>query len=362
MSPRLESFQRVLNSLLDSTRYGLTISRLKTATESINTALAAAKRSGVSPAVLSDVNVSDLHRIYHAAVRKQLCKNFNSLLFVDHQSLQVAIATSLKKLERENDLIYHDDIPSASTLPLINGRALVAEDPMTELLDPAEYLKNLSPEPTRLIFDGLEAWGIRRARGTFRTQQALIDHTLNTGSNYAEIYVHQRDSFISEDLVKLQRALDSEASTTLTNLNLPASLEALSRPISLPPSLLSHAEEVRSRNGPELISQLLTQQLPSLSQRATSVIDETFELLDDEAAEDEEIRDTYGKAAYGSEEEWIKTVREPSVVANEELTSRLKSYMRQAQGAREGDAKLLKAWEKFGDRIRLLAKDKVSRC
>lgn len=40
-------------------------------------------------------------------------------------------------------------------------------------------------------------------------------------------------------------------------LSLPASLDALERPIGLPPSLLQKAEEVQSKNGPDQIERLL---------------------------------------------------------------------------------------------------------
>ena len=40
---------------------------------------------------------------------------------------------------------------------------------------------------------------------------------------------------------------------TLRSLNLPASLDALDRPIGLPPSLLKKAEEVQQENGPDKI-------------------------------------------------------------------------------------------------------------
>lgn len=41
------------------------------------------------------------------------------------------------------------------------------------------------------------------------------------------------------------------ASRTLTDLGLPASLDALNKPTGLPPSMLRKAEEVRLGEGPE---------------------------------------------------------------------------------------------------------------
>ena len=47
--------------------------------------------------------------------------------------------------------------------------------------------------------------------------------------------------------------LKAKADNLLRDHNLPASLEALERPIGLPPSLLRKAEEVRRENGPTKI-------------------------------------------------------------------------------------------------------------
>lgn len=61
--------------------------------------------------------------------------------------------------------------------------------------------------------------------------------------------------------------------STLRSLNLPASLEALERPIGLPPSLLQKAEEVRLEQGPEKIEVYLDD-IQRLARRAMEVLDE----------------------------------------------------------------------------------------
>lgn len=60
---------------------------------------------------------------------------------------------------------------------------------------------------------------------------------------------------------------------TLRSLNLPSSLEALERPIGLPPSFLKKAEEVRLEQGPERIETYL-ETVELLARRAMSVLDE----------------------------------------------------------------------------------------
>jgi programmed cell death 6-interacting protein len=48
-----------------------------------------------------------------------------------------------------------------------------------------------------------------------------------------------------------------QTSQFVYSLNLPASLEALEKPIGMPPSLLKKAEEVRTERGPEQIDRML---------------------------------------------------------------------------------------------------------
>jgi programmed cell death 6-interacting protein len=59
----------------------------------------------------------------------------------------------------------------------------------------------------------------------------------------------------------------------LQALKLPASLDALDKPIGLPPSLLNKAEEVRLENGPERAEKLL-EDVQTLARRAQTILSE----------------------------------------------------------------------------------------
>jgi hypothetical protein len=59
----------------------------------------------------------------------------------------------------------------------------------------------------------------------------------------------------------------------LQSHNLPAALDALDKPIGLPPSLLKKAEEVRSENGPERVEKSL-EDIEVLAQRAMAILTE----------------------------------------------------------------------------------------
>lgn len=60
---------------------------------------------------------------------------------------------------------------------------------------------------------------------------------------------------------------------TLTRLSLPASLDALSKPIGLPPSLVAKAEEVRNDNAPQKL-QIMSENIQSLADRDDTLLNE----------------------------------------------------------------------------------------
>jgi programmed cell death 6-interacting protein len=59
----------------------------------------------------------------------------------------------------------------------------------------------------------------------------------------------------------------------LRSLNLPASLDALERPIGLPPSLLKKAEEIRLEEGPSRIEESI-ENVEKLAEYNTKLLDE----------------------------------------------------------------------------------------
>lgn len=70
------------------------------------------------------------------------------------------------------------------------------------------------------------------------------------------VYDDRKDTLVRE-LDGRREELDGLAASTLQSLNLPGSIQALDRPVGLPPSLLSKAEEVDSTGGTRRIESLL---------------------------------------------------------------------------------------------------------
>jgi programmed cell death 6-interacting protein len=70
------------------------------------------------------------------------------------------------------------------------------------------------------------------------------------------VYDDRKDTLIRE-LDGRREELDGLAASTLQSLSLPGSIQALERPIGLPPSLLKKAEEVDAGGGTRRIEGLL---------------------------------------------------------------------------------------------------------
>lgn len=145
--------------------------------------------------------------------------------------------------------------------------------------------------------------------------------------------------------------------------NLPAVLDALDKPIGLPPSLLKKAEEIRLENGPERVEKLL-EDVQMLARRAMAILTEvrarrrldssflhsfsqSLDILDQEASEDERFRRS------------TPTERPPSHQANEQLTSKAERYRNILDQAAESDAVIKQRWDEWEKCIAQLTWDEV---
>ena len=169
---------------------------------------------------------------------------------------------------------------------------------------------------------------------------------------------------MSHDIVGCKLGFILNCSRELQILKLPAALDALDKPIGLPPSLLKKAEEVRLEDGPERAEKLF-EDVQTLSRRAQAILTEVGaqilsrlvvsllyfpqaeDILDQEASEDEQLRRN------------TPTQRLHSHQANEQLTTmagRHRNYLNQAA---ESDAVNRQRWEDWEECIVRLTWDEV---
>ncbi|KIM56911.1 hypothetical protein SCLCIDRAFT_1219945 [Scleroderma citrinum Foug A] len=262
---------------LEANRYGVELRRLMDAEAEAKKGYSVAKRSSIAPAVVQDI-----------------------------KSLLDVVQKDLTRAQRDNDLIYHQDIPASTAIDPIQEVVMVKSNVPQGLSNPRSVIGS-----DGVFFEDMLGWGPREA---------------------VKIYDDNKQTLVKERIVEVAQELDDEADRTLRSLNLPASLEALERPIGLPPSLLQKAEEVRLEQGPEKIEVYLDD-IQRLARRAMEVLDEAMDILDNEASEDEAARKE------------IPMSRPLSHEANHELVAKQQRYRSILLEAAQSDDAVRQKWE-----------------
>ncbi|KAF8553948.1 BRO1-domain-containing protein [Imleria badia] len=295
--PHLETKQRHFRAAaqyrksidhLEANNYGDELRRLIDAEADAKQGYNSARRTAVSPAVVQDI-----------------------------KSLLDVLQKNLARAERDNDLIYHKDIPSSSTITPIQDVIMVQSIILPGLSDPNTVAGG------RVLFADLLGWGASEA---------------------VNIYNDNKQTLVKERITDFAQELHNEVDQTLRSLNLPSSLEALERPIGLPPSFLKKAEQVRSEQGPERIETCL-EHVELLARRAMAVLDEAMDVLDSEASEDETAR------------KQVPMKRPPSHEANQELVQKQERYRSILNEAASSDEVVRKKWGEWEKPILQLALD-----
>lgn len=161
----------------------------------------------------------------------------------------------------------------------------------------------------------------------------------------ASIYEERRDRLVNTNIIDELEILTTKIHDTLRSLNLPGSLQALEKPLGLPPSLTSHAEEIRQADA-------LTRLQRSFSDTAKlkSSDDSTFaegrELLDTEASENKRLL-----AKYGSDR-WS---RPSSKEAAEKLYNQVNEIDGYLKSAANSDELVINKFRDCQDMLRVLS-------
>ncbi|KAI0091182.1 BRO1-domain-containing protein [Irpex rosettiformis] len=268
---------------LEANRYGQEIARLVLASSAVRKGHEIGRKGKVLPAVLREI-----------------------------QSLVDAVQENLTRAEKDNDLIYHQEVPAASSLPQIKEVGMVQSLISEALADPKTALGN-----DTVIFGELLGYGAKVA---------------------IEIYEDRRKNWIDEEVLNRAQQLDNAATGILQSLNLPAALEAMEKPVGLPPSLLKKAEEVRSEDGPTRVQSSINN-VRKLAEMNMGLLNETLDILDQEADNDEVLQaDSPGS-------------RVPSAEANKELVSKATRYRQILDEAAQSDELVRGKWDDWEQNI-----------
>ncbi|EJT53233.1 hypothetical protein A1Q1_07157 [Trichosporon asahii var. asahii CBS 2479] len=225
-------------------------------------------------------------------------KGVSDNVMSDLKQLQGVVKSTLESADRDNLMIYCQAVPTPAQLPPINGVGMVKLQTPTEVAEPIAWLMS-GGSGSAPLFSGLVPYGVHLA---------------------LSIYDDRKDTLI-RDMDGKREELDGIAASTLQSLNLPGSLQALERPVGLPPSLLKKAEEVDAAGGADKIRSLLMD--------VNRLSKSNAKILSEEAHETEQLVERQPHVA---------ETRPPSHVANASLIQMAGQYDGTLKQAAQSDA------------------------
>lgn len=198
-------------------------------------------------------------------------KWINRVVEGDLNGLKKKVAEELKRAEKDNDLIYLIPVPPKSELKILDRANMVAPKPPKEVKDGMSMLGPKSPFG-RPLFEKLVSYAVHQA---------------------ATVYAERRDTLVNQSIIAELEAMTAKLRELLASLNLPGSLQALEKPLGLPPSLVSKAEELRQQDALYKLKRSV-EDTTKIKTNDLSIYQEGVSLLDAEKAEDERCRTKYG--------------------------------------------------------------------
>lgn len=197
--------------------------------------------------------------------------SINQAVKADLNGLKSRVTEDLKRAEKDNDTIYLQPEPSKSELRVLDRASMVTSRVPKEVSNSQEMLGDRG-ELGKPLFAKLVPYSVHVA---------------------ASIYADRRDRLVNNTVVAELEAMTQSIHELLSSLNLPGSLQALEKPLGLPPGLASHAEEVRQADGVHRLHATIAD-TEKLKASNRVLYQEGIDLLRTEAGEDEAARRKYG--------------------------------------------------------------------
>ena len=229
----------------------------------------------------------------------------NKVVLGDLNGLKGRVSEDLKRAEKDNDIIYLMAVPPKSELKTLARAGMATSRVPEEVSNPASTLKD---------------------KGNFGHPlfAKLVPYSVHVA---ASLYEERKNRLIQKSVIEDLDSLNNQLHDVLSSLNLPGSIQALEKPLGLPPSLMSHAEEIRQQDGLHKIRRSL-HETSKLKENDTASFQEAVDILKSEEAEDERARAKHGT------QRWT---RPRSSHAAERLYSQVKELEGYLQSAANSD-------------------------
>jgi programmed cell death 6-interacting protein len=181
----------------------------------------------------------------------------------------------------------------------------------------------VTAKPPKEVTDGIEMLGPGGSLG-HPLFAKLVPYAVHKA---ASIYEERRDKLVNQSIIAELEALTAKLRDLLQALNLPGSLQALEKPLGLPPSVVSKAEELRQQDALYRLRRSL-EDIAKLKANDQSILSEGIALLKGEKDENDRAQAKYGT------ERWV---REPSEVALSKLYAQSTEYQGYMKSAAASD-------------------------
>lgn len=255
---------------LEKRKYGEEVARLRDSLNCVNDALK--EQKWINRAVLGDLN-----------------------------GLKKRVSEDLKRAEKDNDTIYLIPEPPRSELKMLDRASMVSSRVPKEVAKSQEMLGDHG-ELGKPLFSKLVPYNVHVA---------------------ASIYADRKDRLVNNTIIAELENLTTKLHESLSSLNLPGSLQALEKPLGLPPALASHAEEIRQANGVQRLHTAISD-TEKLKRSTRVMYQEGVDLLRAEASEDEAARRKYGT------ERWMRLPAKDAEPKLYQKVNDVEGYLRQA--------------------------------
>ena len=241
----------------------------------------------------------------------------NKIVLGDLNGLKTRVNEDLKRAEKDNDIIYLMPVPAKSELKTLDRAGMATPRVPQEVSDPASTLEEggIYGQP---LFAKLVPYAVHIA---------------------ASIYEERKDRLVNVSIIDELEGLSNQLKDLLQSLNLPGSLQALEKPLGLPPSLTTHAEEIRQQEGLHRLRRSM-HETSKLKANDTTIYQEGVDILRSEAAEDDRAKLKHGT------DRWT---RQTSQQAGEKLykqVSEIDGYLKSAANSDDLVKSKLKECEK----------------
>ncbi|KAJ6094740.1 hypothetical protein N7467_002253 [Penicillium canescens] len=228
----------------------------------------------------------------------------NRTVLGDLNGLKSRVSEDLKRAEKDNDVIYINPVPPKSELKTIERASMVLAKAPSQVTDAISMLGDNGPlgQP---LFSKLVPYAVHIA---------------------ASIYSDRRDRLVNDTLIGELESMTDKLRDLLSSLNLPGSLQALEKPLGLPPTLVSHAEEMRQQDGLNRLHRSI-EDTAKIKGNDQAVYNEGVELLKAEKAEDLAARQKYGT------DRWTRPTSESAAPKLYKSLNEISGYFTSAQSS-----------------------------